>query len=150
MHIYVRLFKSWDLNIHKVVCALPKNFQKVDDVEIVSPEELFSDSTPRKIFFVAATDYSIENAQNFWNKTMHALAPLAVHFISPLDRKTMIFNHERFDIDTMFYYQSHKAELMELFDSLADETSKLALYYYVEAYVKNCVYKGEHIPTRWK
>lgn len=49
--------------------------------------------------------------------------------------------NEKFDSNSMYYYQSHKAELMELFDSLADETSKRALYHYVETYVTNCVYK---------
>ena len=62
----------------------------------------------------------------------------------------MAFNFEPFDVDSLPYYQSHKRELMELFDSLADDTSKRALYHYVEAFIKNCVYKGEHLPTRWK
>ena len=150
LHAYVRLFKNWDLNFHKVICSAPKNFSTVDGVEIISPESLLNDEMPRKIFFVAPMDYPINNAQSFWNKIMTALKPLAVHFISPQERAAMIFRHERFDVDKLFFYQSHKAELMELFDSLADETSKRALYHYVETFVTNCVYKGEHNPTRWK
>ena len=48
------------------------------------------------------------------------------------------------------YYQSHKKSLMELFDSLSDETSKRALCFYVESFVKNCIYRSEQNPTRWK
>lgn len=62
----------------------------------------------------------------------------------------MAFNLEQFDVDSMYYYQCHKEELMNLFDSLADETSKRALYHYGESYVLNCVYRGEQTPTRWK
>ena len=54
LHTYVRLFKSWDLNVHRVVCALPKEFQKVDDVEIISPENLFDDKSPNKFLSIAA------------------------------------------------------------------------------------------------
>lgn len=150
LHIYVRLFKSWGLNVRGVVCFQPKEFQRVDDVKIISPEALFRDETPRKFIFVDYLNYSIENAQTFWNETMKKVAPLAVHFISPGERIGMAFNHERFDVDSMHYYQSHKKDLMELFDSLADKTSKQTLYHYVESYVRHCVYKGEEISTRWK
>ena len=151
LHIYVRLLKSWGLNVRKVICFLPKGFQKVDDVEIVAPNALLGDETPNKIFFVDVFNYlGIENANAFWNEIMKQLSPLAVHFISPKERIIMAFNHERFDVDSMYYYQSHKKDLMELFDLLADETSKRALYHYVESYVTNCVYKGERISTRWK
>ena len=108
LHAYIRLFKSWDLNVCKVVCAAPKAFQKVDDVEIISPESLLNDKTPRKIFFVVPQDYSIDNAQTFWNDTMILLKPLAVHFLSPNERKAIIFRHERFDVDKMFFYPSPK------------------------------------------
>ena len=54
LHIYVRLLKSWGLNVHRVVCFAPKDFQKVDDVEIISTTELFKDKTPNKFFFVDA------------------------------------------------------------------------------------------------
>ena len=150
LHIYVRLFKSWGLNVSKVVCFLPKDFQKVDDVEIIEPVALLDDKTPNKFFFIDAFAYQIENASTFWNEMMKPLSSLAVHFISPNERIITAFNHERFDVDSMSYYQSHKKDLMELFDLLADETSKRALYHYVESYVTNCVYKGEHISTRWK
>ena len=150
LHIYVRLFKSWDLNVHKVVCVFPKEFKKVDDVEIVAPNALIDDETPNKIFFVDVSAYRIENANVFWNEIMKQLSPLAVHFISPVDRTAITFNYEPFDVESLPYYQSHKKELMELFDLLADETSKRALYHYVESFIKNCVYKGEHISTRWK
>lgn len=150
LHIYVRMLKNWDLNVRKVICGAPKAFKKVDDVEIVSPVELLKDNTPNKIFFVATMDYSIENAQDFWNKTMETFSPLFIHYFRDHERTAMTFNHERYDVGKLFYYQSHKAELMELFDSLGDETSKLTLYHYIEAFVTNCVYKGEHNPTRWK
>jgi len=150
LHVYVRMLKSWGLNVHKVVCLLPKEFKKVDDVEIILPEELFADDTPHKFFFVATTDYQVENPQAYWNKIMEAISPLATHFISPLDKVVMVFNSEKFDTDKMFYYQSRPKEIMELFDLLADYTSKLTLYHYVESFVTNCVYKGEQISTRWK
>lgn len=150
LHIYVRQFKSWDLHVQKVVCAHPKEFQKVDDVEIISPQDLLTDNTPRKVLFVAAWDYRVENPNAFWNNVIQSVAPAYAHFISPQEKTIITFNHERFDVDSMFYYQSRKKDLMELFDLLADETSKRALYHYVETYVTNCVYKGEHISTRWK
>lgn len=150
LHIYVRLFKNWDLNVHKVVCLFPKDFQKVDDVEIIDPNTLLSDETPNKFFFIDFLAYKLENANVFWNEITSLFSPLAVHYISSVERTAMAFNFEPFDVDSLPYYQSHKRELMELFDSLADDTSKRALYHYVEAFIKNCVYKGEHLPTRWK
>ncbi len=150
LHVYVRLLKSWGLNVHRVVCFAPKDFQKVDDVEIISTTELFKDNTPNKFFFVDACAYPIENPATFWNEQMNFLQPLGAHFIDGNGRQSMISTFGSFDIDKLTYYQSHKKDLMELFDSLADETSKRALYFYVESYVRNCVYRGEHIPTRWK
>ena len=150
LHTYVRLFKSWGLNVHRVVCFMPKDFHKVDDVEIILTAELFQDKTPNKFFFVDACAYPMENPADFWNEQMNFLQPLGVHFIDNNDRQSMVFNFASFDTDKSFYYQSHKKDLMELFDSLADETSKRALYFYVESFVKNCVYGGEHNPTRWK
>ncbi|MBQ3336469.1 MAG: FkbM family methyltransferase [Selenomonadaceae bacterium] len=81
---------------------------------------------------------------------MKILQPLGVHFVDYNDRQSLVANIIPLDTDKSFYYQSHKKDLMELFDSLADETSKRALYFYVESFVKNCVYGGEHNPTRWK
>ena len=40
LHLYVRLFKSWGLHVHKVVCFLPKDFKKVDGAEIISTADL--------------------------------------------------------------------------------------------------------------
>ena len=136
LHVYVRLFKSWNLNVHRIICFLPKEFQKVDDVEIIKPEDLLGDKTPNKFLFIDG--YALENAKTFWNEILKTLQPSFVHFISPLDRISTVFNHENFDVNKMFYYQSRKAELMELFDSLADETSKRALYHYAESFVTNC------------
>ena len=150
LHTYVRLFKSWGLNVHRIVCFMPKDFRKVDDVEIISTEELFNDETPNKFFFVDACAYPLENPAEFWNAQMNFLSPLGVHFISNIDRQSLIFNFASFDTDKSLYYQSHKKDLMELFDSLADETSKRALYFYVESYVRNCAYRGEHHQTRLK
>lgn len=150
LHIYVRLLKSWGLNVHRVVCFWPKDFQKVDDVEIISTTELFKDKTPNKFFFVDALNYPIENPEVFWNEQMNFLSPLGAHFIDGNDWNSMVSTFGSFDTDKLSYYQSHKKDLMELFDSLADETSKRALYFYVESFVRHCVYKGEHIPTRWK
>ena len=150
LHVYVRLFKSWGLNVQKVICVAPKDFQKVDDVEIIFWKNFLEDETPNKFLFIVPMDYSIENSNAFWNEMIKKISPLSFHFILPLDRVIMTFNHELFDVDSMYYYQSHKKDLMELFDLLADETSKNALYYYVESYVTNCVYRGEQISTRWK
>ena len=150
LHIYVRLFKSWDLNVHKVVCFLPKDFQKVDDVEIIKPSDLAGDETPNKIFFVFESDYQADNLTSFWSNFMKKFSALATYFIAPGDETAMSFNHRLFDINTLHYYQTHKKDLMELFDLLADEISKQTLYYYVESYLRNCLYKGEHIPSRWK
>ena len=146
LHIYVRLLKSWGLNVSKVICTAPKDFQKVDDVEIISYEDLPQDDTPNKIFFVDASLYN-EDDKDFIRKV---LANTACYFFCEDDRIVMIANHPDFDNDKLYYYQSHKSELMELFDSLADETSKRTLYYYVESYVKNCTYRGEHNFTRCK
>ena len=150
LHIYVRLFKSWDLNVHRVVCAEPKEFPKVDDVEIVSPQDLLTDATPRKFLFVFESAYKKEDSFVFWNDFAKKFSALAVYFIMHNEETVISFNYRLFDEDRIFYYQSHKAELMELFDSLADETSKRSLFHYVECYMRNCVYRGEHIPTRWK
>lgn len=155
LHLFVRLFKSWDLHVCKVVCALPKAFQKVDDVEIVSPESLLTDDTPRKFFFLIEPDYTLGG--NFFETHINDI-PYAetqngcnAFIIHTQERKSWIASlNETIDTDKMFCFQSHKTELMELFDSLADETSKRALFYYVESYVRNCIYRGEQIPTRWK
>ena len=136
LHIYVRLFKSYGLRVHKVVCSLPKEFQKVDDVEIIQPQDLFTDETPRKFFFNNVPSVGTANItfgvpdynSKRWN-------------LNPIDA---------FDSNRIFYYQSHKEELMNLFDSLADYRSQLTLYHYVESYIANTLYKGEQIPTLWR
>ena len=155
LHIYVRLFKSWGLTVCKVVCVQPKDFKKVDDVEIIVPQDLLTDKTPRKFFFLFHPDCSSGELKEFFNTRENE--------IPSAQMRNMIFNVLHFDAlklhgnvfpffdsNRTFYYQSHKKDLIELFDSLADETSQQALYYFVEAYVLNCPYKGEHIPTRWK
>ena len=150
LHLYVRLFKSWDLHVHKVVCIFPKDFQKVDDIDIISPEDLLADATPNKLFFLDTPSYSINNLAEFQEKLRKCLQDGLIYYISSYDRTVLVSNHETFDFDKMFYYQSHKKEIMELFDSLIDYRSKLALYYYVESFVTNSVYKGEQISTRFK
>ncbi|MBR3498058.1 MAG: FkbM family methyltransferase [Selenomonadaceae bacterium] len=150
LHVYVRLLKSWGLNVHRVVSFMPKDFQKVDDVEVISPAELFQDKTPNKFFFVDACAYPMKNPAAFWNEQMKILQPLGVYLMDNNDRQGMVFNAPPFDIDKLHYYQSHKKDLMELFDSLADETSKRALYFYVESFIRNCIYRGEQHPTRLK
>ena len=150
LHVYVRLLKSWGLNVHRVVCFAPKDFQKVDDVEIILVAELFKDTTPNKFFFVDACTYPMENPAAFWSERMKILSPLGAHFINDHERQSMVSTMGLFDTDKLSFYQSRKKDLMELFDSLADETSKRALYFYVKSFVRNCVYGGEHIPTRWK
>lgn len=155
LHTYVRLFKSWDLHVQKVVCSLPKDFDKVDDVEIIAPKDLLTDMTPRKLFFLITPDFMASGNRNFWS-TQFADIPAAelpnkIFIVDDYNKLVMNANtNDRIDADRMYYYQSHKAEIMNLFDMLADETSKLTLYRYVESYVRNCVYRGEHIPTRWK
>ena len=153
LHLFVRLFKSWGLNVCKVVCALPKDFQKVDDVEIVSPEDLLTDATPRKFFFLIEPDYTLGG--NFFETRINEI-PFAemknnAFIVHAVERKNWVASlTENLDTDKLFCFQSHKRELLELFDSLADETSKRALFHYVESYVRNCIYRGEHTPTRWK
>ena len=153
LHLFVRLFKSWGLNVCKVVCALPKDFQKVDDVEIVSPEDLLTDATPRKFLFLIEPDYTLGG--NFFDTRINEI-PFAemrnnAFIVHAVERKNLVASlSNTSDDDKMFCFQSHKRELLELFDSLADETSKRALFYYVESYVRNCIYRGEHTPTRWK
>ncbi|MBQ3336468.1 MAG: hypothetical protein IJG80_03605 [Selenomonadaceae bacterium] len=61
LHTYVRLFKSRGLNVHRVVSFMPKDFQKVDDVEVISTTELFQDKTPNKFFFVDTCAYPMKN-----------------------------------------------------------------------------------------
>ena len=150
LHIYVRLFKSWGLNVSKVVCFFPKEFKKVDDVEIISPADLPSDDTPNKILYIFAADYKTDKLTSFWSDFMKKFSVSAIYYVEPYDQNVMSFNLPDYDANSMHYYQSHKKELLELFDSLADETSKQTLYYYVETYLRNTVYKGEHIATRWK
>ncbi|MBR1645684.1 MAG: hypothetical protein IJ685_02785 [Selenomonadaceae bacterium] len=150
LHVYVRLFKSWGLNVHRVVCPRPKEFQNVDDVEIVSPESLLTDTTPRKFFFVDVSDAAMTTSVHFFNENISSLEFSSAYPIDPEEKARLVHNSPEFDTNSAFYYQSHKRELMELFDSLADETSKQALFHYVESYVKNCVYRGEQNPTRWK
>ena len=155
LHTYARLFKSWDLHVQRVVCSLPKDFDRVDDVEIVAPKDLLTDKMPRKFFFLFTPDFTAGDDKNFWSTQFDDIPaadlPNQIFIVDGNNKLVMNANtNDRFEADRMYYYQSHKAELMNLFDMLADETSKLTLYRYVESYVRNCVYKGEHIPTRWK
>ncbi|MBR0061270.1 MAG: hypothetical protein IJP68_07285 [Selenomonadaceae bacterium] len=150
LHIYVRLFKSWGLNVRKVVCFLPKDFQKVDDVEIISPADLPNDDAPNKILYVFKADYKVDKPEEFWSKFSKIFPAFGIYYVDPGEQLAMNFNHPDYDVNSLQYYQSHKKELLELFDSLADETSKQTLYYYVETYLRNTVYKGEHTATRWK
>ena len=155
LHTYVRLFKSWGLHVHKVVCTAPKEFQAVDDVEIVSPQELLTDMTPRKFFFLFAKSSMPDDEKNFvcsqLDKIPSVENPNEGFVVIPGNARKLNANlFDSFDSNRIYYYQSHKAELMELFDALADETSKRTLYHYVESYVTNCIYKGEHNPSLWR
>ena len=155
LHAYVRLFKSWDLKVRRVVCTEPKEFRMVDDVEIVSPQDLLTDETPRKVFFIFNSERVSGYAKNFLDTQITEIPSAEtpnLTFMIPTNKAWSLNTNtnERFDTNRIYYYQSHKAELMELFDSLADETSKCALFYFIESYVRNCVYGGEQIPTRWK
>ena len=155
LHTYVRLLKSWDLNVAKVVCAAPKEFRRVDDVDIISPQDLLTDDTPRK-FFLIFSDVGKEVMQFFTTQNANipsvGMPNLFFVFLPDNARRLNLNSATRFyfDSNSMFYYQSHKRELMELFDSLADDTSKRALFHYVESYVINCVYRGEHNSTLWR
>ncbi len=155
LHTYVRLFKSYGLNVHKVVCSLPKEFQKVDDVEIISPQALLTDKTPRKVFLLFALDINISGSSNFFATQINNIPaeeiPNLPFVVNEHDaRRWNLDSIPKFDSNRIFYYQSHKEDLMNLFDSLADYRSKLALYYYVESYIANTVYKGEQISTLWR
>lgn len=150
LHIYVRLFKSWGLNVCKIVCFFQKDFQKVDDVEIISPVDLPNDDTPNKVLYVFEAEYKTGELTSFWSSFMKKFSAAAIYYVAPGDQLAMRFNLSDYDANSLHYYQSHKKELLELFDSLADETSKQTLYYYVETYLRNTVYKGEHTATRWK
>lgn len=155
LHTYVRLFKSWELNVHKVVCALPKTFQKVDDIEIISPEDLLTDETPRKMFFLFQSDCILGGINNFFssqfkNIPSEEIPNMAFVVFEYNARRLNLNSVNEFDSNRIFYYQSHKKELMELFDCLADYRSKLTLYYYVESYINNTLYKGEQNSTLWR
>ena len=150
LNLYVRVLKSFGLHVQKVVCTEPKDFQMVDDVDIISPNDLLKDETPRKFFFMDVLSYPVENPETIWDEQLKFLPHIASHIINTGERMVLITEHAVFDIDKLFYYQSHKVELIKLFDTLADETSKRALYYYVECFVANSFYKGEHNPTRCK
>lgn len=65
LHVYVRLLKNWDLQVCKAVCARPKDFQKVDDVEIISPESLFNDRSSRKNFFCGSNGLLYQQRSKF-------------------------------------------------------------------------------------
>lgn len=151
LHTYVRLFKSYGLNVHRVVCAKPKEFRKVDDVQIVSTQELLTDATPRKFFIIFPDFVEKDFFRSQANKIPGGEMPNMFFGLSPYDAQRLNLNtNDAFDANSAFYYQSHKREVMELFDSLSDETSRRALFHYVESYVKNCVYRGEHNPTLYK
>ena len=155
LHLYVRLFKSWGLNVHKVVCFQPKPFQKVDDVEIISAQELLTDMTPRKFFFMFMLDLNNGAGKNFLNNQLDKIPHVEIpnNAFAVLEHNTIKLTASVFpeyDSNRIYYYQSHKAELMNLFDSLADETSKRTLYYYVESYIKNCAYRGEQNSSLWR
>ena len=151
LHAYVRLFKSYGLNVHKVVCSKPKEFSKVDDVEIVSTQDLLTDMTPRKFFFVFTDAIELNFFITRFADIPSAEMPNLNFFVTPYNAQRLnLYSIDEYDANSMFYYRSHKRELMELFDSLADETSKRALFCYVESYVRNCVYRGEQNPTMWR
>ena len=154
LHIYVRLFKSYGLRVHKVVCSLPKEFQKVDDVEIIQPQDLFTDETPRKFFFLFDSAANIDSSNFFVSEinNVPSVGTANITFGVPdYNSKRWNLNPiDAFDSNRIFYYQSHKEELMNLFDSLADYRSQLTLYHYVESYIANTLYKGEQIPTLWR
>lgn len=155
LHTYVRILKSWGVHVHKVVCIAPKEFQKVDDVEIISPQELMTDMTPRKFFFVVMDICQSDEWKTFIRTRLNNVPSVEMPnkaFAIMQDNAHRINTNsmDGFDENRIYYYQSHKTELMELFDSLADETSKRTLYYYVESYVKSCIYKGEQNSTLWR
>ncbi len=155
LHTYVRLLKSWELKVQRVVCSLPKPFEMVDDVKIISPHELLTDETPRKFFFMFTPDCLVGERKTFFEDNLYKIpsveAPNKIFTVSEYNATRMNLNSVfEFDANSMFYYQSHKEELMNLFDSLADETSKRTLYHYVESCVLNCAYKGEQNSTLWK
>ena len=153
LHIYVRLFKSWELNVCKVVCALPKEFQRVDDVDVIAPQALLTDNTPRKFFFLFRKDCISSGSVKFFQEhdaNIPSIGRQNLFFVVNDPKRWNVNSAEKFDTNRVFYYQSHKEELMNLFDSLADYRSKLALYHYVESYVTNCIYKGEQNSTLWR
>ena len=58
LHTVVRLFKGYGINVKKVVSIFSKDvIKKIDDVEIISPDELKNDRTENKFFFVIMQDY---------------------------------------------------------------------------------------------
>ena len=155
LHTYVRLFKSWELKVHRVVCSLPKPFEMVDDVKIISPHELLTDETPRKFFFLFTPDCLVGEGKTFFDENIYKIPaagePNRAFVVKDENLSKLNANtFDSYDSNSMFYYQSHKEELMQLFDALADETSKRTLYHYVESYVLNCAYKGEQNSSLWR
>ena len=148
--IFVRLFKNFGLNVKRVVSVLPKAHNMVDDIEIISPKKLLKDAEPRKFFFINVTDYEEEESK----KILAALERLKVFgiYVLTLGDRSRLVGHtpHGFDLNRLPYYQSHKDELMQLFDQLYDERSKRTLVDYLRSYMSNETYRGEQIPTRYK
>ena len=155
LHICVRQFKSWGLDVHKVVCSTPQSLKQIDDVEIVSLKYLLSDKTPGKFFFFFTCDINAEGKADFFLKNFFKIPvdeiPNRIYCIDNNDHVKILSNPPTaLNKNTLFYYQTHKNELMHLFDSFHDEYSKETLFNYVRAYMSNGICYGNKIPTQWK
>ncbi len=152
LHTFVRLFKSYDMNVRKVVSILPKNFDRIDDTEIITPQQLFAAPIRDKFFFINSLDYAPVPA----NQIVAALTQnhcIGVYVLTPTDTELLLGYKsvsQNFDSNRISYYQSHKAELMQFFELLADVKSKQILVEYLRSYILNVTYKGEQVATQYK
>ena len=152
IHAFVRLFKGYGLRISKVISISNKYLKYVDDVEIITPDELLNDETSNIFYFLNATDYyDVNNVAPKMIEYIKRTKLAGFLFLSLEDRSIFTANTvPTFDANRIIYYQSHKHEIMNFFNLLEDYKSKQTLYDYVSSYVSNSVYKGEQIPTQYK
>ena len=148
--IFVRLFKQLGLNVRNVISLLPKDFDAIDDIEIIAPKDILKYPGSNKFFFLNATDYEEESVQKMLS-ALDRLGAFGIYVLTQLDRKKLIgYTPNRFDLNRIQYYQAHKNELLQFFDQLADERSKRTMVEYMRSYLTNSTYRGEQIPTRYK
>lgn len=150
LHIFARLFKTLGLRVSKIVSAAPKTFDAVDDIPIVTPTDIKNDRALNKFFFVNSTDYDEKNVDKICGFLQNE-GVLGSYVLTKYDWIKIVGHHKTpFDLNRIEYYQSHKKELLQCFDMLADDASKRTLTEYLRSYISNQPYRGEQTSTRYK